>query len=101
MSQNPKKRLEEILINWHEVDDYIAGTPNDDDYENLCNLILKEFVHKDSLPSVNEIGNSILTELKKQPEYVSGDNIYYNVCLDGDFDLKIIAETIRKLIEGK
>ena len=62
--------------------------------------ILKDFVHKDNLPSVKKIRNIILKEFRKTDEYVAGDSINYATCLEGNFNLKSVAIAIRKLIEG-
>lgn len=95
---NPKKKLKEIIKKMLEMPEFIA--PDRYNINQTTTEILKEFVHKDNLPSVEEIGNFILKELRKTDEYVGGDNINYTVCLDGEFDLKLIAKAIRRLIEG-
>ena len=98
-----KKRLKEILkkILWFSPYDTNRESKNAKQLDKTTTEILKEFVHKDNLPSIKEIGNLILKELLKTDEYVDGDNIDTSVIIDGDFDLKIIAIAIRELIEGK
>jgi len=71
-----KKRLEEIINNIT----HHKGSMLEPVDRKIANQILKEFVHKDNLPSESEILNCFIIKLSS--------------------DFKI-AKAIRKLIEGK
>ena len=81
---DPKKRLEEILNEYYDIDGEIPSI----DHQALLNEILKEFVHKDNLPSVEEIYKIV------------DCHIFAKNTQEG-MDKKRLTKVIRKLIEGK
>ncbi len=105
-----KKRLEKILTNVPEKDKSIiynlsACVDFMIDYKKWIKTIAKEFVHKDNLPS-----EKILKTFLNNLIYFEEETIFYNrkpfnatsdwFPIDAEYLPELIAEAIRKLIEG-
>ena len=106
---DPKKRLEEILKKHRERPYRHSVLYRKEEYkerdERFANKILKEFVYKDNLPSADDLKVFVNNLI-----YFENRETFYNRkpfnCISDWFPINneylpdIIAEAIRKLIEG-
>lgn len=94
---DPKKRLEEILnelIDVYEVSGFLLVP------DKYLDKILKEFVHKDNLPTKTDIVTLIVDKMAR---YRTDKRFKFNARMSGkNWTLaNWLAKAIRKLIEGK